>query len=100
VVYLGNRGVFDVSSDLKTPSNPPVTESAPAAGADAAEIARASATLIGQPRRRRSLWVERVQPMRPDELGDFESRTFAAGDPASLGDLRRAIQQRRRELAR
>ena len=45
------------------------------------------------------LWCERVASMGPDEIDDFERRTFAAWDRASLGDLRRAIQRRRRELA-
>ena len=37
--------------------------------------------------------------MGPDELDDFERRTFHDWDRASLGDLRRAIERRRRELA-
>ena len=41
------------------------------------------------------LWCERVRSMRLDELADFERRAFAAWDRASLGDLRRAIEQRR-----
>jgi len=45
-------------------------------------------------------WMKPVATMQSDELDDFERRTFAAWDRASLGDLRRAIQQRRRELAR
>jgi hypothetical protein len=36
--------------------------------------------------------------MGPDELAAFEERTFAARDRASLCALRRAIDQRRREL--
>ncbi len=46
---------------------------------------------------------ETVETRRHDEsreLDEFERRTFAAWDPASLGDLRRAIDRRRRELAR
>jgi len=35
-----------------------------------------------------------------DELTDFERRTFAAWDRTSLGDLRRAIERRRKELAK
>ena len=46
-----------------------------------------------------ALWVKLVASMGPDELDDFERRTFAAWDPRSLGELRRAIQQRRRGLA-
>jgi hypothetical protein len=46
-----------------------------------------------------ALWVKRVATMRADELDDFERRTFAAWDRASLGDLRRAIERRRHELA-
>lgn len=45
-----------------------------------------------------ALWVKRVATMGLDEIDDFERRTFRDWDPASLGDLRRAIQQRRREL--
>jgi hypothetical protein len=45
------------------------------------------------------LWVKLVAWMGPDELADFEARTFRQWAPASLGDLRRAIERRRRELA-
>ena len=40
-----------------------------------------------------------VATMGPDELASFEKRTFRQWDPASLGDLRRAIDRRRKELA-
>jgi hypothetical protein len=46
-----------------------------------------------------ALWVKRVASMGPDEIDDFERRTFAAWDRASLDDLRRAIRRRRREFA-
>jgi hypothetical protein len=46
------------------------------------------------------LWCEAVRSMGPDELEDFERRTFAQWDRASLGDLRRAIERRWRELNR
>jgi len=46
-----------------------------------------------------ALWVKAVASMGPDELADFEERTFRQWDRASLGDLRRAIERRRRELA-
>jgi hypothetical protein len=46
-----------------------------------------------------ALWVKLVASMGPDELADFETRTFRQWDSASLGDLRRAIERRRRELA-
>ena len=46
-----------------------------------------------------ALWVGLVAMMGPDELDDFERSTLAAWDRASLGDLRIAIQRRRRELA-
>ena len=36
---------------------------------------------------------------RADEFGSFEHRTFAAWDRASLGDLQRTIERRRKELA-
>ena len=45
------------------------------------------------------LWVKLVTTMGPDELADFEERTFRQWDRASLGDLRRAIERRRKELA-
>ena len=46
------------------------------------------------------LWCDAVTSMGPDALEDFEQRTFAGWDRASLGDLRRAIERRRWELAR
>ena len=46
-----------------------------------------------------ALWVNLVGTMRPDELADFEARTFRTWDRASLFDLRRAIDHSRRELA-
>jgi hypothetical protein len=45
-----------------------------------------------------ALWVQAVATMGPDELESFEQRTFATWDRASLGDVRRAIERRRREL--
>jgi hypothetical protein len=45
------------------------------------------------------MWVKLVASMGPDELDSFERQTFAAWDRASLGDLRRAIDRRRREIA-
>ena len=33
-----------------------------------------------------ALWVKRVASMGPDELWDFEARTFRQWDRASLGD--------------
>ena len=47
-----------------------------------------------------ALWVKAVASMGPDELESFERRTFAAWDRASLGALSRAIERRRKELAR
>ena len=46
-----------------------------------------------------ALWVKLVATMGPDELADFEEGTFNQWDRASLGNLRRAIERRRRELA-
>ena len=46
------------------------------------------------------LWCDAVQSMGPDELADFERRTFAAWDRASLGDLRRVVERRGREFDR
>jgi hypothetical protein len=45
-----------------------------------------------------ALWVELVATMGPDELADFEERTFRQWDRSSLGDVRRAIERRRGEL--
>jgi hypothetical protein len=45
-----------------------------------------------------ALWVELVATMGPDELADFEERTFRQWDRSSLGDVRRAIERRRSEL--
>jgi hypothetical protein len=45
------------------------------------------------------MWAKVVASMGPDELAAFERRAFATSDRASLGDLRRAIERRRRELA-
>ena len=46
-----------------------------------------------------ALWVKLVAAMGPDELADFEERTFRTWDRASLSALRIAIDRRRRELA-
>ena len=46
-----------------------------------------------------ALWVKLVATMGPDELTDFEARTFKQWDRASLSALRIAIDRRRRELA-
>jgi hypothetical protein len=48
---------------------------------------------------RMRLWSSAELRKVPDELESFELRTFAAWDRASLGDLRRAIERRRKELA-
>jgi hypothetical protein len=45
------------------------------------------------------LWCDAVKSIGPDELESFEQRTFATWDRASLGELRRAINRHRRELA-
>src|SRR6185503_20314343 len=45
-----------------------------------------------------ALWCDLVMSMGPDELESFEERTFRQWDRASLGDLRRTIDRRRREL--
>ncbi|HUQ83671.1 MAG TPA: hypothetical protein VM076_21140 [Gemmatimonadaceae bacterium] len=44
------------------------------------------------------LWCDAVKTMGPDELESFEERTFKTWSRASLGDLRRAIDRRWREL--
>jgi len=45
-----------------------------------------------------ALWVKLVATMGPDELTDFEERTFKQWGRASLSALRVAIDRRRREL--
>jgi hypothetical protein len=45
------------------------------------------------------LWCEAVRSMGPDELESFEHHAFTAWDRASLGELRRAIDQRWRALS-
>jgi hypothetical protein len=45
-----------------------------------------------------ALWVKLVATMGPNELADFEARTFKQWDRGSLGALRRAIERRRRDL--
>ena len=47
-----------------------------------------------------ALWVKLVASMGPDELDDFERRTFGTWHRASLGAVRIAVDRRRRELAR
>jgi len=44
-------------------------------------------------------WIKEIAGMGPDELTDFEARTFRQWDRASLGALRIAIDRRRRELS-
>jgi len=46
-----------------------------------------------------ALWVKRVASMGPDELDDFERRTFRDWDRASLSAVRIAIDRRRREIS-
>jgi|SRR5215204_3285968 len=46
-----------------------------------------------------ALWVKAVATMGPDELASFAERTYRQWDRTSLGDLRRAIERRRREFA-
>jgi hypothetical protein len=45
------------------------------------------------------LWCDAVKSLDREQLDDFERRTFRDWDASSLGDLSRAIQVRRRELA-
>ena len=47
-----------------------------------------------------ALWVKMVASMGPDEVADFESRTFRTWDRASFSALRIVIDRRRREFAR
>jgi hypothetical protein len=54
---------------------------------------------VPRPPKTVSLWVNLVAAMGPDELASFGERTFRQSGRASLGDLRRAIDRRRRELA-
>ena len=45
-------------------------------------------------------WIQEVATMGPDELADFEARTFKQWDRASLSAVSIAIDRRRKELAR
>ena len=45
-----------------------------------------------------AVWIQAVATMGPDELESFTQRTFATWDHASLGDVRRAIERRRKDL--
>ena len=54
----------------------------------------------GAPPETVQLWCDAVITMGPDELESFADRTFRQWDRKSLGDLRRAIDRRRKELAR
>jgi hypothetical protein len=45
------------------------------------------------------MWVQQVASMGPDELEAFEHQTYRQWDRASLVAVRRAIDQRRRELS-
>ena len=45
-------------------------------------------------------WIQEVATMGPDELADFEERTFRQWDRASLSALRIVIDRRRKELDR
>jgi len=45
-----------------------------------------------------ALWVKLVATMGPDELADFEARTFKQWDRANLSAVWIAIDRRRREL--
>jgi hypothetical protein len=47
-----------------------------------------------------ALWVKLIATMGPDELADFEARTFRQWGRASLGAVRIAIDLRRKELAK
>jgi hypothetical protein len=67
--------------------------------ADAARDPDAAAGGVPAPPETVALWVDLVKSMGPDELEDFERRTFDGWDRASLGELRRAIDRRSRELA-
>ena len=44
------------------------------------------------------LWCDAVKSMGPGELESFAEQTYRQWDRVSLGNLRRAIEQRRREL--
>ena len=45
-----------------------------------------------------ALWIKLVSTLGPDELADFEERTFRQWDRASLSAVRIAVDRRRREL--
>jgi hypothetical protein len=78
----------------KTLENPPPKPPQPAANTGPT----ADAGVGPAPPETVALWVNLVASMGPDELADFDERTFRQWDRASLFDLRRAIDRRRREL--
>jgi hypothetical protein len=82
---------------VETPVTSDAAESRPV-GAPAAPNATQDTGVGPAPPETVALWVERVKSMGPDELDDFERRTFRDWDRASLGGLRAAIERRRREL--
>jgi hypothetical protein len=54
---------------------------------------------VGPERGEASAMIDRIV-VGPDELTDFEARTFTQWDRASLSAVRVAIDRRRKELAR
>ncbi len=86
-------------ADVETPVTPDAMEPRPVV-APAAPNATQDTGVGPAPPETVALWVERVKSMGPDELDDFEERTFRQWDRASLGDLRRAIERRRGEFRR
>jgi hypothetical protein len=89
------RGALDrLFADAEPSAEPTVVETAPAS-----VPTTPNDTGVGPaPPETIALWVELVASMGPDELHSFEERTFRQWDRASLGDLRRAIARRTREL--
>lgn len=77
----------------------PTDAETPPAATQAATPAPNENTGVGPaPRETVALWVNLVATMGPDELADFEERTFRQWDPESLGELRGAIRRRRQVL--
>jgi len=81
----------------ETPVKPEVVETQPVV-ASAAPNATQDTGVGPAPPETVALWVQLVERMGPDDLADFEERTFRQWERASLADVSIAIKRRRREL--
>ena len=87
------------AGDLVAQRSAEVRDAVPTGHRDGFDAGRPQAHPVGPaPLETVLLWVKLVASMGPDELADFEERTFRQWDRASLGDLRRAIDRRRKAL--